>query len=72
MGSHHLENDLLEDNQPFPTLQLAMETLDPHLGFNLEIKWTMQLQVCMRFSTLDELLAIVVVGVVSLLSLLSF
>ncbi|XP_043204717.1 glycerophosphocholine phosphodiesterase GPCPD1-like [Amphibalanus amphitrite] len=44
MGSLHLENDLLEDNQPFPTLQLAMESLDPHLGFNIEIKWTMQLQ----------------------------
>ncbi|XP_037078748.1 glycerophosphocholine phosphodiesterase GPCPD1-like [Pollicipes pollicipes] len=44
MGSLHLENDTTEDSQPFPTLQLAMETLDPHVGFNIEIKWTMQLQ----------------------------
>ena len=45
MGSLHLEDDLLEDNQPFPTLRLALDTLDAHLGFNIEIKWTMQLQV---------------------------
>jgi len=44
MGSSHLENDSNEDNQPFPTLQLAMEALDPHVGFNIEIKWTMQLK----------------------------
>jgi glycerophosphocholine phosphodiesterase GPCPD1 len=35
----------LEDHQPFPTLQNALETLDPHVGFNIEIKWTMQLKV---------------------------
>lgn len=45
MGSHHLENDSMEDNQPFPTLDLAFQTLDPHVGFNIEIKWTMQLEV---------------------------
>ncbi|CAG9853844.1 unnamed protein product [Phyllotreta striolata] len=33
----------LEDHQPFPTLQQALETLDTHTGFNIEIKWTMQM-----------------------------
>lgn len=32
----------LDDHQPFPTLQQALETLDSHTGFNIEIKWTMQ------------------------------
>lgn len=30
----------LEDHQPFPTLQSALEQLDPKCGFNIEIKWT--------------------------------
>ncbi|KAJ8945456.1 hypothetical protein NQ314_009208 [Rhamnusium bicolor] len=34
----------LDDHQPFPTLQQLLETLDSHTGFNIEIKWTMQLQ----------------------------
>ncbi|KAJ9595971.1 hypothetical protein L9F63_012864, partial [Diploptera punctata] len=34
----------LEEHQPFPTLQQALECLDPHVGFNVEIKWTMQLK----------------------------
>ncbi|XP_028127733.1 glycerophosphocholine phosphodiesterase GPCPD1 [Diabrotica virgifera virgifera] len=33
----------LDDHQPFPTLQQCLETLDSHTGFNIEIKWTMQL-----------------------------
>ncbi|CAH1109067.1 unnamed protein product [Psylliodes chrysocephalus] len=33
----------LDDHQPFPTLQQALETLDTHTGFNIEIKWTMKL-----------------------------
>ncbi|EFA03495.2 glycerophosphocholine phosphodiesterase GPCPD1 [Tribolium castaneum] len=33
----------LEDHQPFPTLQHVLEVLNPHVGFNIEIKWTMQL-----------------------------
>ncbi|XP_031343749.1 glycerophosphocholine phosphodiesterase GPCPD1-like isoform X2 [Photinus pyralis] len=36
-------DDDLEDHQPFPTLQQLLEVLDPHVGFNVEIKWTMQL-----------------------------
>lgn len=34
----------LDDHQPFPTLQQILETLEPHTGFNIEIKWTMQLK----------------------------
>lgn len=34
----------LEDHQPFPTLRQALESLNPHVGFNVEIKWTMQLK----------------------------
>lgn len=41
----------LEEHQPFPTLQQALETLDPHVGFNVEIKWTMQLKVNFQSDT---------------------
>ncbi|KAL0273690.1 UNVERIFIED_CONTAM: hypothetical protein PYX00_006312 [Menopon gallinae] len=34
----------LEDHQPFPTLKHALEVLDPSVGFNIEIKWTMLLK----------------------------
>ena len=34
----------LEEHQPFPTLKQVLEVLDPHVGFNIEIKWTMQLK----------------------------
>lgn len=34
----------LDEHQPFPTLQQLFETLDPHTGFNIEIKWTMELK----------------------------
>lgn len=40
-----LNDDDFDDHQPFPTLQRALEHLDPHVGFNIEIKWTMQLKV---------------------------
>ncbi|XP_030753803.1 glycerophosphocholine phosphodiesterase GPCPD1 [Sitophilus oryzae] len=33
----------LEEHQPFPTLHQVLETLNPHVGFNIEIKWTMKL-----------------------------
>ncbi|XP_046443708.1 glycerophosphocholine phosphodiesterase GPCPD1-like [Daphnia pulex] len=39
-----LNDDDFDDHQPFPTLQRALEHLDPHVGFNVEIKWTMQLK----------------------------
>ncbi|XP_058804973.1 glycerophosphocholine phosphodiesterase GPCPD1-like isoform X2 [Phymastichus coffea] len=34
----------LEDHQPFPTLQGALQELEQHVGCNIEIKWTMQLK----------------------------
>ncbi|XP_069697586.1 glycerophosphocholine phosphodiesterase GPCPD1-like isoform X2 [Periplaneta americana] len=34
----------LEEHQPFPTLRQALDSLEPHVGFNVEIKWTMQLK----------------------------
>ncbi|XP_034945285.1 glycerophosphocholine phosphodiesterase GPCPD1-like isoform X2 [Chelonus insularis] len=34
----------LEDHQPFPTLQAALQELELHVGCNIEIKWTMQLK----------------------------
>ncbi|KAK6618959.1 hypothetical protein RUM44_003340 [Polyplax serrata] len=34
----------LDDHQPFPTLEHALEVLDPIVGFNIEIKWTMLLK----------------------------
>lgn len=35
----------LEDHQPFPTLQTVLQSLETHVAFNIEIKWTMQLKV---------------------------
>lgn len=45
---HHLKlyrynERTLEDHRPFPTLQQALEEVDPLVGFNIEIKWTMEL-----------------------------
>jgi glycerophosphocholine phosphodiesterase GPCPD1 len=37
----------LEEHQPFPTLHQALDCIDPHVGFNIEVKWTMQLKVCL-------------------------
>lgn len=33
----------LEEHQPFPTLEEAFKKLDEHVGFNVELKWTMEL-----------------------------
>ena len=40
-----LNDDDFDDHQPFPTLQHVLEHFDPHIGFNVEIKWTMQRKV---------------------------
>ncbi|XP_029676266.1 glycerophosphocholine phosphodiesterase GPCPD1-like [Formica exsecta] len=37
-------DDDLEDHQPFPTLQTALQELELHVGCNIEIKWNMQLK----------------------------
>ncbi|XP_050361777.1 glycerophosphocholine phosphodiesterase GPCPD1 isoform X1 [Nymphalis io] len=33
----------LEEHQPFPTLEDALKKIDVHVGFNIELKWTMEL-----------------------------
>jgi len=40
--SQRFFDEELEEHQPFPTLHQALDSLDPHVGFNIEIKWTMQ------------------------------
>jgi hypothetical protein len=45
----------LEEHQPFPTLTQALESLDPHIGFNVEIKWTMQRKVRIAYCTESRL-----------------
>lgn len=32
-----------EEHQPFPTLAHALETIDEHVGFNVEVKWSQRL-----------------------------
>ena len=32
------------DHQPFPTLEAALAAIDVHTGFNIEIKWDMELK----------------------------
>lgn len=33
----------LEEHQPFPTLEIVMSSIDIHVGFNVELKWNMEL-----------------------------
>ncbi|XP_031763765.1 glycerophosphocholine phosphodiesterase GPCPD1 isoform X2 [Galleria mellonella] len=33
----------LEEHQPFPTLEDALKNIDSHVGFNVELKWTMEM-----------------------------
>lgn len=33
-----------EEHQPFPTLAHALDTIDEHVGFNVEIKWSQRLE----------------------------
>lgn len=32
-----------EEHQPFPTLEILMSSIDVHVGFNVELKWNMEL-----------------------------
>lgn len=43
-GSNRREfpNEDHDDHQPFPTLKAAFESIDVHVGFNVEIKWNLQ------------------------------
>ena len=47
--SQRFFDEELEEHQPFPTLRQALDSLDPHVGFNVEIKWTMQRKVCLAY-----------------------
>lgn len=38
------EYDDLQERQPFPQLADVLDALDPHVGFNIEIKWSQRLQ----------------------------
>lgn len=31
----------LDEHQPFPKLSEILKVIDPHVGFNIEVKWTM-------------------------------
>lgn len=37
-------NDHLQEHQPFPQLADVLDVIDPHVGFNIEIKWSQRLQ----------------------------
>lgn len=36
-------DDDLDEHQPFPTLEDALKAIDIHVGFNVELKWTMEM-----------------------------
>ena len=42
IGVKEFPDDL--DHQPFPTLERALTVIDPHAGFNIELKWDMELE----------------------------
>lgn len=37
-------NDHLQEHQPFPQLADVLDIINPHVGFNIEIKWSQRLQ----------------------------
>ncbi|XP_050702343.1 glycerophosphocholine phosphodiesterase GPCPD1-like, partial [Eriocheir sinensis] len=43
-GLSKFQDEDFEDHQPFPTLQKALEVVPHTCGFNVEVKWTMQLR----------------------------
>jgi len=40
--SREFVNDDHDDHQPFPSLKKTFESIDIHVGFNVEIKWNLQ------------------------------
>ncbi|XP_049887717.1 glycerophosphocholine phosphodiesterase GPCPD1-like [Pectinophora gossypiella] len=45
-GRNHemlFNDEELEEHQPFPTLKHIMDCIDIHVGFNIELKWTMEM-----------------------------
>ena len=49
-------DDEEDDHAAFPTLERALKTIDPHGGFNIEIKWDMELKVSNRTFSLSYLI----------------
>lgn len=45
LSKNHFLNDNRNDYQPFPKLEKAFTDVDINVGFNVELKWTMELQV---------------------------
>ena len=43
-GMSKFSDEELEDHQPFPTLEKALKSVPYTCGFNIEVKWTMQLK----------------------------
>ncbi|XP_050426352.1 glycerophosphocholine phosphodiesterase GPCPD1 [Adelges cooleyi] len=44
LSKGHFLNDTRNDYQPFPKLEKAFTNVDVNVGFNVELKWTMELQ----------------------------
>lgn len=40
------ENDDQEEYSPFPSLEQVLHSIDPQIGFNIEIKYNSELMVC--------------------------
>ena len=34
----------MQEHQPFPQLSEVLEAIDPHVGFNIEVKWSQRLK----------------------------
>lgn len=43
-GLSKFSDEQFEDHQPFPTLEKSLKTVPDTCGFNVEVKWTMQLK----------------------------
>ncbi|VVC36861.1 Hypothetical protein CINCED_3A012450 [Cinara cedri] len=44
LSKNHFLNDVRNDYQPFPKLEKAFRDVDINVGFNVELKWSMELQ----------------------------
>lgn len=41
-GQQRFFDEDLADHQPFPLLSEALKVIDPSIGFNIEIKWSLK------------------------------
>uniref|UniRef100_A0A1I8Q894 GP-PDE domain-containing protein n=1 Tax=Stomoxys calcitrans TaxID=35570 RepID=A0A1I8Q894_STOCA len=42
-SSRSFQNDDMLEHQPFPQLADVLDAIDPHVGFNIEVKWSQRL-----------------------------